>query len=64
MGAAAGMCATTRLLLTSMLFGTLLVGIGGVDAVPAVVLAASASWLTISFLEPVHLKREAEPQAR
>ncbi len=61
-GAAAGMCATTRLLLTSMLFGTLLVGLAGVDAAPAVVLASAAAWLTISLLEPASPKLELQPQ--
>ena len=42
-GAAAGMCATTRLLLTSILFGSLLVGLQGADAVPAVVLGGRSS---------------------
>jgi H+/Cl- antiporter ClcA len=50
-GAAAGMAATTRLLLTSMLFATLLVGHQGLDAVPAAVLAAAASWLAIAAIE-------------
>jgi H+/Cl- antiporter ClcA len=50
-GAAAGMAATSRLLLTSMLFAALLVGLQGVDAVPAAVLAASAAWLTVSAID-------------
>jgi H+/Cl- antiporter ClcA len=50
-GTAAGMAAMTRLVLTGMLFATLLVGLQGVDAVPAAVLAATAAWLTISALE-------------
>jgi len=41
-GAAAGMAAMTRLLLTPMPFAALLVGLQGVDTVPAAVLAASA----------------------
>ncbi len=61
-GAAAGMCATTRLLLTSILFGSLLVGLQGADAVPAVVLAAAAAWLTISLLEPASPKPEHQPE--
>jgi H+/Cl- antiporter ClcA len=63
-GAAAGMCASTRLLLTSILFGALLVGTVGLDAVPAVVLAAAASWLTMSVLEPPKTEPEhgSEPQ--
>ena len=50
-GAAAGMAAGTRLLITSVLFAGLLVGSAGVDAIPAAVLAASAAWLTIQALD-------------
>jgi chloride channel protein, CIC family len=50
-GAAAGMAAMTRHVLTAMLFAALLVGLNGVDAVPAAVLAATAAWLTITALE-------------
>jgi H+/Cl- antiporter ClcA len=50
-GAAAGMAAMTRLLLTSMLFATLLVGREGIDAVPAAVLAAAAAWLMSQALD-------------
>jgi len=47
-GAAAGMAAATRLLITSTLFAALLVGGTGLDAVPAAVLAAAAAWLTMA----------------
>jgi H+/Cl- antiporter ClcA len=50
-GTAAGTAAATRLLLTSMLFATLLVGAQGLDAVPAAVLAAVAAWLTATALD-------------
>jgi H+/Cl- antiporter ClcA len=50
-GAAAGVAAMTRLLLTSVLLATLLVGSAGLDAVPAAVLAAVAAWLTITSLD-------------
>jgi H+/Cl- antiporter ClcA len=50
-GAAAGMAAQSRLLLTSILFGALLVGTPGADAVPAAVLAAAAAWMTITALD-------------
>jgi H+/Cl- antiporter ClcA len=50
-GAAAGMAAGTRLLITSALFASLLVGTAGLDAVPAAVLAASAAWLTMQPLD-------------
>jgi H+/Cl- antiporter ClcA len=50
-GAAAGMAAGTRLLVTSSLFAGLLVGHAGLDAIPAAVLAAVAAWLTIRALD-------------
>jgi H+/Cl- antiporter ClcA len=50
-GAAAGLAAQTRLVLTAMLFGTLLVGTPGLDAVPAAVLAAAAAWITVTALD-------------
>jgi H+/Cl- antiporter ClcA len=50
-GAAAGMAAMTRLLLTPMLFSALLVGLQGVDTVPAAVLAASAAWLAMRAID-------------
>jgi H+/Cl- antiporter ClcA len=49
-GAAAGMAAMTRMLLTSMLFAGLLVGGAGFEAIPAAVLAAAAAWLTMAGL--------------
>ncbi len=51
-GTAAGMAATTRLLLTPMVFAALLVGSNGVDTIPAAVLAATAAWLVITRLNP------------
>lgn len=50
-GAAAGMAAGTRLLITSALFASLLVGTAGVDAVPAAVLAACAAWLAAQAID-------------
>lgn len=50
-GAAAGMAAMSRLLLSSILFAALLTGTAGLDAVPAAVLAAAAAWLTATALE-------------
>jgi len=50
-GAAGGMAAGTRLLITPSLFAGLLVGSAGLDAVPAAVLAASAAWLTMQALD-------------
>jgi hypothetical protein len=45
------MAAMTRLLLTSILFAGLLVGTGGLGAVPAAVLAAAAAWLATAALD-------------
>ena len=53
-GAAAGTAAQTRLLLSSMLLATLLVGSQGFDAVPAAVLAAAAAWITRTALDQRH----------
>jgi H+/Cl- antiporter ClcA len=50
-GAAAGMAAGTRLIVTSTLFAGLLVGSVGLDAIPAAVLAACAAWLTMQFID-------------
>jgi len=50
-GTAAGTAAVTRLLITSALFATLLVGTAGLDAVPAAVLAAAAAWLTMAAID-------------
>jgi H+/Cl- antiporter ClcA len=50
-GTAAGMAATSKLILTPIVFAALLVGHNGVDTVPATVLAAVASWLTIRYLQ-------------
>jgi H+/Cl- antiporter ClcA len=50
-GAAAGVVAMTGLLVTAVLFASLLVGQAGVDAVPAAVMAASSAWLISRALE-------------
>ena len=50
-GAAAGVAAVTRLLVTASLFAALLVGTAGIDAVPAAVLAAAAAWLMMAFID-------------
>jgi H+/Cl- antiporter ClcA len=50
-GAAAGMAAGTKLLITPTLFAALLTGSAGLDAVPAAVLAAAAAWLTVTQLD-------------
>src|SRR3954453_4255309 len=50
-GTAAGTAAVTRLLVTSSLFATLLVGPEATDAVPAAVLAACAAWLVIQAVD-------------
>jgi H+/Cl- antiporter ClcA len=59
-GAAARIAAGTRLLFTPVLFGGLLVGPAGIDAVPAAVLAASAAWLMMKF---IGLRRDAQPES-
>ncbi|HEX6761777.1 MAG TPA: chloride channel protein [Gaiellaceae bacterium] len=51
-GAAAGMTAQTRLLLSAILFAALLVGPLDVDVVPAAVIAAASAWLTLAALDP------------
>jgi H+/Cl- antiporter ClcA len=50
-GAAAGLAAQTRFILTAMVFAALLVGSQGIDATPAAVLSAAAAWLTVTALE-------------
>jgi H+/Cl- antiporter ClcA len=50
-GAAAGMAAHGRFLVTSMLFAALLVGTQGLDTVPGAVLAAAAAWITATALD-------------
>jgi len=50
-GAAAGVAAMTRLLITAVLLASLLVGTSGLDAVPAAVLAAAGAWVTTVALE-------------
>jgi H+/Cl- antiporter ClcA len=51
-GAAAGMAAQTRLVVTSMLFAALLVGSAGRDAIAAAVFATVAAYLVASGLDP------------
>jgi H+/Cl- antiporter ClcA len=60
-GAAAGMAAATRLLLTSMLFAELLDGSAGINAVPAAVLAATAAWLAMKVIDEMRANRTAQP---
>jgi H+/Cl- antiporter ClcA len=50
-GTAAGTTAVTRLLFASVLFAALLVGIEGIETVPAAAFAAVAAWLTVTALE-------------
>lgn len=58
-GTAAGMAAMTRLLFASLLFAALLVGIPGLDAIPAAVMAATGAWLTRTALD----RRFGDPAA-
>ena len=60
-GAAAGMAAQTRLILTAMLFAALLVGTHGFDTVPAAVLPAVAAWITATSLAPPAAPRMTPP---
>ena len=46
-GAAAGMAAQTRLLISPLLFAALLVGPAGADAMPAAVLATVTAWVLV-----------------
>lgn len=62
-GAAAGMAAQTRLLISPLLFGALLVGTQGLDAVPAAVLAGAAAWLTMATIDQ-RARSRAKGQAR
>jgi H+/Cl- antiporter ClcA len=65
-GTAAGMAAVTHMLLTPILFASLLVGPAGVDAVPGAVVAAATAWLVIAALERRRKAQEAtgaEPAA-
>jgi len=59
-GAAAGMAAVTRMLLTPILFAALLVGPTGADAVPAAVVAAATAWIVIAALERRRKAQEAD----
>ena len=50
-GTAGGMAAQSRLLVSSLLFAALLVGLAGTDALPGAVLAAVAAWITTAALD-------------
>jgi H+/Cl- antiporter ClcA len=50
-GAAAGMAAHGHFVLTAMLFGALLVGSPGFDAIPGAVLSAAAAWIVVTALD-------------
>ena len=58
------MAAVTRMLLTPILFASLLVGPTGVDAVPDAVVAAATAWLMIAALERRHNSPRALSQSR
>ena len=60
-GAAAGMAAYGRFVLTAMLFAALLVGSQGVDTIPGAVLAAAAAWLTVTAMDRRLEERSATP---
>jgi H+/Cl- antiporter ClcA len=50
-GAAGGMAAQSRLIVSSMLLAALLVGLAGTDALPGTVFAAAAAWITTTGIE-------------
>jgi hypothetical protein len=56
-GTAAGMAAMTKLLISPIVIGALLVGTGASDSVPAAILAASAAWLVTQGLERLAVAR-------
>jgi H+/Cl- antiporter ClcA len=58
LGTAAGMAAQTRLLVSPILFASLLVGSAGHDAISATVIAGATAWLAASALD-----RRAEARA-
>jgi H+/Cl- antiporter ClcA len=62
-GTAAGMAAGTGLLFSALLLSLLLVGLGGQDAIPAAVLAATAAWLTRAALSGKWPGADPAPQA-
>jgi H+/Cl- antiporter ClcA len=57
-GAAAGMAAQTRLLVTPPLLALVLVGRAGLDTVPAAVLTTVVTWLTLMALDSRAQKRD------
>ena len=50
-GAAAGMAAQTRLLLSPLLLASLLVGPTATDTIPAAVLASASAWIGATALQ-------------
>jgi H+/Cl- antiporter ClcA len=59
-GTAAGMAAMTRLLFAPLLFAALLVGSGGLDAIPAAVFGSVGAWLTTVALDKRAVKTPAQ----
>jgi len=55
-GTAAGMTATTRMVLTPIVFSALIVGHNGIDTVSAAVLATVAAWVTLAVVDPKPLQ--------
>jgi H+/Cl- antiporter ClcA len=59
-GTAAGMASMTRLLFAPLLFAALLVGSGGLDAIPAAVFGSVGAWLTTVALDKRAVKTPAQ----
>jgi hypothetical protein len=53
------MAAQTRLLISAMIFGALLVGTQNVDVVPATVLGAVSAWLAVTMAGRARARMEA-----
>ena len=62
-GAAAGMAAQTRLLLSPLLLASLLVGPTATDTIPAAVLASATAWITATALDKRGQATEASSAA-
>jgi len=62
-GTAAGMTAGSNLVITALLFAQLLVGVNGINTIPAAVLASVSAWLTSQVLGTARPNRTGESLA-